>query len=241
MVFSMVAYAQPLKAFATSNNTVTFVVYDEDTYSSNMDGEYFIFVGFKGDKAYVMGNNTNADGSREAVEIAIKPNGAIDASADTAEFFAFCFSVNGGGYTFSPDGKYMSVKDGKIITYDKSRVGEEGLPRPVMFNRENIYQNKGYFYHWTSDEYICFDQSSLTFKVTSEHTDSIVLYKQVCAHEELVHIPDADPTCTQQGVYEYWYCDTCYKYYQNNDFDVPVQGEDEWDYVSPLTFTIPAL
>ncbi len=209
-----------------SENTMTFVEYEDSSYSSDMDGEQFIFVGFKDGKAYVMGNTTYADGSREAVEIPIKANGAIDISSAIAEFFTFDFNVPTGGTTFSPDGGYMSMLGGKIIVYDKSLVNEPGLPEPIRFGRDDYYQSKGYFYNWSNDEYIVFDSDTLTFKVSDVPVDSIVLYKQVCAHTNIMYTPGAEATCTEQGAIEYWYCDECYCYYMNNDFETPVEIYD---------------
>ena len=246
-MLAMLVSIKPLGAIHVhaeeNDGTITFVEYTEDYYTSDMEGEYFIFVGFAGDKAYVMGNVTNADGSREAVEIPVKANGAIDVSSAIAEIFSFQFSVpDVGGYTFSPDDKYMSIKDGKIITYDKNQAGEDGVPNPIMFIIDDVYQNAGCFYRWptTNKEYIVFDADTLTFKVSNTPSDSIVQYKQVCPHTNMEHIPGAPATCTQQGALEYWYCDECYGYYCNGDFEVPMQGEDG-GYVTDEMFTLPAL
>ena len=203
-----------------TKNTMTFIEYDESSYGSDMDGEMFIFVGFKDGKAYVMGNNTNPDGSREAVEIPVKSNGAITTSSDIAEFFTFEFSVPTGGCSFSPDGGYMSIFGKKIAVYNKSLVKEEGMPEPVRFG-------DGYFYNWTSDDYIVFDPETLTFKVSDSKTNSIVQYKQVCTHTNIQYVPGTDATCTEQGAVEYWYCDDCYCYFMNNDLEKPVEIYDQ--------------
>jgi len=217
--------------------TVTFVQFEDDSYSSDMDGELFILVGFKDSKAYVMGNKTNPDGSREAVEIPVKANGAIDADSATAEFFAFDFDEG----TLSPDGGYMSMMNGKIVVYDKGRVDEDGLPRPMIFSRDSQYYDvSGYLLNWTNDWCIVFDADTLTFKVSDTPADSIVRYKQVCSHDNLYHVPGAEATCTEQGAVEYWYCDDCYGYYLNGDLEVSAKPEDGEKY-TPLDFTLPAL
>ena len=217
---------------------VTFVPYEEDDYSSNMNGELFIFVGFKNGKAYVMGNETNADGSRNAVEIPVKPNGAIDADSATAEFFAFDFDT--APPTFSPDNGYMTALNGKIVVYDMERLDEDGLADPINFNSSGTYDDgRGYFSNWTNKLYIVFDAETLTFKVSDTRVDSIMLYKQICSHENLYHASGAEATCTEQGVAEYWYCEDCYNYYLNDDLEVPAKPEGGGEY-SPLDFTIPA-
>jgi hypothetical protein len=203
-----------------TKTTVTFIEYDDHGYSDNMDGELFILVGFKDGKAYVMGNETNADGSRNAVEIPVKANGAIDADSATAEFFAFDYDEG----TLSPDGGYMSMMNGKIVVYDKARVDEDGLPKPMIFSRNSHYYNvSGYLLNWTNDWCIVFDAETLTFKVSDTPVDSIVRYKQVCAHENLWHTPAAEATCTEQGAVEYWYCGDCYGYFMNHDFEKAVE------------------
>lgn len=206
-----------------AKNAATFIEYQDSSYSSDMDGEWFIFVGFKDDKAYVMGNDTNPDGSREAVEVTVKPNGAISTSSDIAEFFVFDFNTPSGGYSFSPDGGYMSMMDGKIVVYDKSLAEEHGMPDPIKFNG---YQDGGYFFNWAGDEYIIFDPETLTFKVSDTYTNSIVQYKQVCPHTNMQHVSGAEPTCTEQGAAEYWYCEDCYCYFMNHDFEKPVEIYD---------------
>lgn len=204
--------------------TVTFVQFEDDYYSSDMDGELFILVGFKDGKAYVMGNKTNDDGSRNAVEIPVKANGAIDADSATAEFFAFDFDEG----TFSPDGGYMSMLDGKIVVYDKGRVDEDGLPKPIIFSQNSSYSDEtGYLLNWTNDCCIVFDAETLTFKVTDTPADTIVRYKQVCSHDNLYHVPGAEATCTEQGTVEYWYCGDCYGYFMNRDFEKPVEIDNE--------------
>ena len=216
-------------------NSLTFIEYDESSYGSDMDGEIFIFVGFKGDKAYVMGNKTNTDGSREAVEVSVKPNGAITTNSETAEFFNFDFNPPTAGVTFSPDNGYMSMVDGKIIVYDKSLATDEGIPEPIKFTSEGYQYSLGYFYHWSSDYYIVFDPDSLTFKVSDTPSDSIVQYKQVCSHENMYHTPGDEPTCTEQGATEYWYCDDCYCYFMNGDFESPVEIYDQSELNMPAT------
>lgn len=217
--------------------TVTFVQFEDDSYSSDMDGELFILVGFKDGKAYVMGNKTNPDGSREAVEISVKANGAIDADSATAEFFAFDFDEG----TLSPDGGYMSMMNGKIVVYDKGRVDEDGLPKPMIFSRDSDYYDvSGYLLNWTNDWCIVFDADTLSFKVSDTPADTIVRYKQVCSHDNLYHVLGAEATCTEQGAVEYWYCDDCYGYYLNGDLEVSAKPEDGEKY-TPLDFTLPAL
>ena len=212
--------------------TVTFIEYDEHYYSSDMDGELFILVGFSDGKAYVMGNETNADGSRNAVEIPVKANGAIDADSATAEIFAFDWDEA----TFSPDGGYMSMMNGKIVVYDKARVDEDGLPRPMIYSRDGSYYDvTGYLLNWTNDWCIVFDAETLTFKVSDTPVDSIVRYKQVCSHENLYHVPGAEATCTEQGAVEYWYCDDCYNYYMNGDLEKPVEIDSETELTKKAT------
>ena len=197
----------------------TFLEYTDSYYSSNMDGELFIAVGFKDGKAYAMGNNTNPDGSREAVEVTVKANGAITTDSVTTEFFAFEFD----NVTFCPDGNYMTTMGGKILVYDKSLLDAEGLPEPIR---------SGYGYFWRSTQndgdnqtYIIFDPETLTFRASETGEDSIVLYKEACKHPDgaLYHCPETKPTCTEQGSQEYWYCDLCYNYYQNGDLETPVE------------------
>ena len=212
--------------------TVTFVQFEDDSYSSDMDGELFILVGFKDGKAYVMGNKTNPDGSREAVEIPVKANGAIDADSATAEFFAFDFDEA----TLSPDGGYMSMMNGKIVVYDKGRVDEDGLPKPIIFSQNSSYSDEtGYLLNWTNDLCIVFDAETLTFKVTDTPADSIIRYKQVCPHENLWYTPAAEATCTEQGAVEYWYCDECYGYFMNHDFEKPVEIDNESELTKKAT------
>ena len=212
--------------------TVTFVQFEDDSYSSDMDGELFILVGFKDGKAYVMGNETNDDGSRNAVEIPVKANGAIDADSATAEFFAFDFDEA----TLSPDGGYMSMLDGKIVVYDKARVDEDGLPTPIRFSQNSSYSDEtGYLLNWTNDWCIVFDAETPTFKVTDTPADSIVRYKQVCSHDSLYHVPGAEATCTEQGAVEYWYCDDCYGYFMNHDFEKAVEIDNESELTKKAT------
>ncbi len=212
--------------------TVTFIEYEDNNYYSDMDGELFILVGFKDGKAYVMGNETNADGSRNAVEIPVKANGAIDADSATAEFFAFDFDEA----TLSPDGGYMTMLDGKIVVYDKARVDEDGLPKPIIFSQNSSYSDEtGYLLNWTNDWCIVFDAETLTFKVTDTPADSIIRYKQVCSHENLHHTSAAEATCTEQGAVEYWYCDECYGYFMNHDFEKPVEIDNESELTKKAT------
>lgn len=209
----------------------SFLEYEhEGSFSSNMAGTAFIAVGFKDGKAYVMGNNTNPDGSREAIEVAIQPNGTIKTDTSIAEFLTYDFDEN----TFSPDNGYMTVLGNQIVVYDKILVDSEGLPDPIYYNCDSYYDNAGYFYRFPADSgyrYIVFDSESLSFKPSKTGSDSIYLYEEVCSHPDAGwhYFPYTKPTCTENGSVEYWCCDECGNYYQNGEFEVPADLGDYYE------------
>lgn len=220
--------------------SLTFVKYDQRSYSSGLDGMLFVFVAFHEGKAYAMGNRTLPDGSREAVPLSVKETGAIDADSEMAEFFAFDYD----GAAFCPDGGYMTAADGKIWVYDEERQGEVGLPGGIQFSVENQQEASGCLWWYTpsgDDKYIVFDAETLTFRPCATASDGIVRYIQLCAHENISHTPAVEPACTQQGTEEYWYCADCSSFYQNHNFEMPVQPEEAGGWVTAQSFTTPAL
>ena len=46
-------------------------------------------------------------------------------------------------------------------------------------------------------------------------------------HGKMVHIPKKDATCTVDGNIEYWYCETCGKYFSDANGDTEIE-EDSW-------------
>ncbi len=223
-----------------TRKTMTFVKYGGSSYSSDMDGLLVIFVAFHGGKAYVMGNRTLEDGSREAVQVPVKNTGTIETDSGAAEFFAFDYAEA----TFNPDGGYMTAVDGKIRVYDQGRRKEAGLPGGIQFAEENELDNSGcLWWHGPSgdDKYIVFDDETLTFRPSASADDSIVCYVQIRIHENLQYTAAVQPTCTQQGTEEYWYCKDCDGFYQNHNFETPVAPEEVGGWVTAQTFTVPAL
>ena len=201
---------------------------------SNESGERHLLIGKAGDKYYAMGNVTNADGSRNAVEVVPNENGIIAADSDQAEFLTYTWPDNGPIGYFA-DGGYFSVYEGKVLSYDPSlENANKYIPEPADFRIEDYDIGCGnfgvYSYTTRTSEYIGFDAATLTFKGVSERDDSTYLYCELCPHKDMEHVPADPPTCTQQGSEEYWYCYDCYQYYQNNNFEVPVQPESEWGY-----------
>lgn len=220
--------------------TMTFTCYDQETYSGSVDGMLFVLVAFWDGKAYVMGNKTMEDGSREAVEVPLRPDGAIAVDSATAEYFTFDFRRS----TFNPDHGCMTVVDGKIVVYDRGRLDEEGLPGGIRFSRENSEDGSGCLW-WNlpygDDAYIVFDPETLTFRPSKTEGEGIFRYMQQRTHDTLSYIPAAEPTCTQQGTEEYWYCEDCGQYFRDHDFENPVQPGENEGWVSAQSFTIPAL
>ena len=223
-----------------AKKNMTFVKYEGGAYSSGMDGLLAIFVAFHEGNAYVMGNTTMEDGSREAVRISMKDDGTIETDSGTAEFFAFDHA----DATFDPDGGYMTAVDGRIIVYDKDRRYEADLPGGVQFAKGNIADDTGcLWWHkpFGEDQYIVFDAETLTFRPSAAAGDGIVCYMQMRSHESLRYTAAVQPTCTQQGTEEYWYCKDCDAYYQNHNFETPVAPEEVGGWVTAQTFTVPAL
>ena len=203
--------------------------------SSNESGVRYLILGKAGDKYYAMGNVTNADGSRNAVEVTLDVNGVAETTSDQAEFLTFDY--DNGLFSYLVDGQVLAFDGGKVFTYDKAEYNStNALSRPATYNMSDYETGTGYMYTYdyldTRNEYLGFDAENLRFTVSREQTDSLILFRELCPHNSLQHTPAKNPTCTEQGVQEYWYCgdENCWNYYQNGDLVNPVRdgNPEQW-------------
>lgn len=204
-----------------TGETVKFEPYIESSMGSNQSGERYLLIGEADGKYYAMGNITNPDGSRNAVEVVLGENGIITANSHEAEFITFDYD---GMFGYLVDGGYFSAIDGKIIVYDKTLYGmNKYIPRPVSFMLDSWDTGAGSFYAYSSrdlaNEYINFDAENLCFRAQSTSLDNTYRYRELCPHTKY-HQPAIKATCTRCGNVEYWYCDTCYKYFGAEDGSV---------------------
>ena len=198
---------------------------------SNESGERYLLIGKAGDKYYAMGNVTNADGSRNAVEVVPNENGIIAADSDQAEFLTYIWP-DSGAIGYFADGGYFSVYNGKLLAYNTALCNaSKYIPNPADFRIEDYDTGSGnfgvYSYLTKKSEYIGFDAATLTFKGVSEADESTYLYCELCPHENMEHVLGTPATCTQQGTIEYWYCEDCYGYYLDGNFEVSVTINNE--------------
>lgn len=198
---------------------------------SNESGERYLLIGKAGDKYYAMGNETNADGSRNAVEVVPNENGIITAGSDEAEFLTYIWP-DSGAIGYFADGGYFSVYEGKVLSYEPSlENANKHIPEPADFRIEDYNTGSGnfgvYSYLSKKSEYIGFDAATLTFKGVSEADESTYLYCELCPHKNMEHIIGIPATCTEQGTIEYWYCEDCYGYYLDGNFEVSVTINNE--------------
>ena len=195
---------------------------------SNESGTRFLLLGKAGDKYYAMGNVTNADGSRNAVEVTLDVNGVAETTSDQAEFLTFDY--DNGLFSYLVDGQVLAFDGGKVLTYDKSENNSnDALSRPASFVCTDYESGQGYMcaydYLDTRNEYLNFDAETLRFKVSRERDETLLFFRELCPHNSLQYVPAKNPTCTEQGIEEYWYCgdENCWNYYQNGDLVNPVE------------------
>ena len=198
---------------------------------SNESGERYLLIGKAGDKYYAMGNVTNADGSRNAVEVVPNENGIITAGSNEAEFLTYIWP-DSGAIGYFADGGYFSVYEGKVLSYEPSLENvNKHIPEPADFRIEDYNTGSGnfgvYSYLSKKSEYIGFDAATLTFKGVSEADESTYLYCELCPHKNMEHVAGTPATCMKQGTIEYWYCEDCYGYYLNGNFEVSVTINNE--------------
>lgn len=209
-----------------ASENVKFELCLDPPNGSNQSGERYILIGKAGDKYYAMGNVTNADGSRNAVEVTPGANGIIPASSHSAEFLTYYWPSNG-AIGFIADDGYLSVNEGSILAYDQSLYNvTKYVPDPADFIMDDYDTGAGNFRVYSSltrkEEYIGFDAATLTFKGQSEDDGSTYLYRELCPHEKK-HMPGVEATCTRCGSAEYWYCDTCWKYFGAADGSITLE------------------
>lgn len=219
--------------------TKKFELYISSTMGSNQSGEHYLLVGKAGDKYYAMGNETHADGTRNAVEITPNSNGILTAESHSAEFLTYYWPDNG-ATGFLADGGYFSALDGKIVSYDATLYGTNGyIPNPAWFSISDYETGCGSFFAYSArnsaNEYISFDAEKLCFIASDTRSDSTYLYRQLCPHTNISYTPGADAACTEQGVYEHWYCNDCYRYYTDSSLELPVEVYHISDFTKPAT------
>ena len=206
-----------------------------DEYFGSDDEYLYVFVGMGNDgKLYAMGEATG-DGRRYGVEIPgaqIDENGVITLTPAQAEFMLYeYYFENGSGAsttsTFTVDGGYMTVKNGKIYVFPKSHLDDPENPRPIDFNQADYGDDSGLGNVDADDydpktythtlEYMTFNPETLCFEACTTKQNTIYLYRQICDHEEsdVVHYTYVPATCTEQGTREYWYCSKCLMYFSN--------------------------
>lgn len=235
---TFIAPAPHTSSCGHSAETARFELYTDSSMGSDQSGERYLLIGKAGGKYYAMGNITNADGSRNAVEVSINSNGIITATSDSAEFLTYYWPESN-AIGFLVDDCYFSALDGNIIAYAKELYNANGyIPNPASFMLDDYETGAGSFFAYssldTASEYIVFDEDTLTFKVQSTRENNTYQYKELCPHQNLMHTPNATPTCTEQGSHEFWYCDDCYRYYTESSLELPVEV------YSNEAFTIPA-
>lgn len=212
-----------------TNEEAKFELCIDPPNGSNQSGERYLLIGKDGDKYYAMGNVTNADGSRNAVEVICGENGIIEASSHQAEFLTYYWPDNGAiGYL--ADNGYFTVDDGRIIAYDQSLCDtNKYIPDPVEFRVSDYETGVGCFNAYSlldkDEEYIVFDRATLSFKGQSEAFDSTYLYRELCPHEK-EYTPGIEATCTRCGSAEFWYCDTCYKHFGAADGSITLEEQE---------------
>ena len=150
--------------------------YDEDEYTNRglhtltpqLKGFTFLFVGEYNGVLYAMGNETLADGSRQAINLSefAGDDGSITVDSDTVEFFTYKEIPN--TYTFSPDNGYMTILDEKIVVHGENLCGIDNsyelFPQSIRFeqNKElsDYAGDKGYLFGWAlNSPLILFDDS----------------------------------------------------------------------------------
>ena len=204
------------------------------TFSERLEGSTFIFVGEGSDgKLYAMGNETNPDGSRQAICLDgyLNGDGSVTVDSDAVEFFSFKNLAQ--TYTFSPDNGYMVAEDGKIIVrgqYLEDMRDHLRFSQTIRFEQDkelaNYTEEKGYLFSWDLDcGLIMFDTTgpepkfATVLSWTQEEGDTrvhnLMLYEASCEHPHLEHTEAKAATCTEVGNVEYWYCSNCKKYYSD--------------------------
>ena len=231
-------------------------------FAERLEGSTFLFVGEGSDgRLYAMGNETNPDGSRKAVDITdkVREDGSVTVDSDAVEFFSFKNMQE--TYTFSPDNGYMTVMDGKIVVCGQNVEAQKealDLPQTIRFEQDkelaNYTEEKGYLFSWDLNSgLILFDDSGeqARFSAVDSWTDAgdtrvhnIMLYEASCEHAHLEHTAAVAETCTDDGNVEYWYCGNCDKYFADaagnnklSEIRIPATDHDweEWTVVTPAS------
>ena len=247
--------------------------YDEDfyfwsnggfynTFSERLKGSTFVFVGEYNGRLYAMGNVTNPDGSRQAVDITdkVSQDGSVTLDSDTVEFFAYKNIPY--TYTFSPDNGYMSVMDGEIVVRSQAMHDlrdDLDFPQAIRFEQDkeldDYNEGKGYLFAWDLNSgLILFDTTdgqpkfapvpSWSSETGSNCAHNVMLYEARCTHAHLEHTAATAATCEENGNVEYWYCENCDKYYADaqgttvlEEVTIDALGHDwgEWTVVTPAS------
>ena len=238
--------------------------YDEDDYANSgmhtltqyLDGFKFLFVGEYDGKLYAMGNETNEDGSRVAIDLSefVGEDGSVTVDSDTVEFFTYKELSN--TYILSPDNGYMTVLDGKIVVHGENLCDVDTsygvFPQSIRFEQStelsDYAADKGYLFGWAlNSPLILFDDSGAQPKFSTvlswsedENGDAIdnrahniMLYMERCEHPDMIHTEAVEATCTEDGNLEYWYCEDCNIYFANaeaTEYIVLPEGYSDYEY-----------
>ncbi len=238
--------------------------YDEDDYANSgmhtltpyLDGFKFLFVGEYNGKLYAMGNETNEDGSRVAIDLSefVEEDGSVTVDSDTVEFFTY--KELSDTYILSPDNGYMTVLDGKIVVHGENLcdvdTSYDVFPQSIRFEQStelsDYAADKGYLFGWAlNSPLILFDDSGAQPKFSAvlswsedENGDAIdnrahniMLYMERCEHPDMIHNAAVEATCTEDGNLEYWYCEDCKIYFANaeaTEYIVLPEGYSNYEY-----------
>ncbi len=101
---------------------------------------------------------------------------------------------------------------------------EKGTETPIDSSKHNlVYTNakdptciaKGNIEYWyCKDCKNYFKDKEATKKITEKETELAI---DSSAHSDFTHIAAKNPTCTENGNIEYWYCKGCKKYFKDSD------------------------
>ena len=211
----------------------------EDTFSSE-DEYLYVLAGKDADgNVYVMGEAMDG-GKREAVKVDganIDQNGVLTLRSDEVEFMDFEYYFEDGASasttsTFTVDGGYMTVRNGKVYVFPRERLDDPANPRPFEFCQASYGDDSGLgsveadlydpetYKH--DCEYMTFNAETLCFEACESEEYTVYLYREICDHrpDDVIHYNDA-PTCTEQGIREHWACDKCGKLFSDGSATTP--------------------
>ena len=68
----------------------------------------------------------------------------------------------------------------------------------------------------------------------AKRNENTIIPKIICQHQNVTHYDEVPATCEANGTKEYWYCNTCHKYFSDMSLQNEITNLNIWKIIPPI-------